>query len=393
MNDTLLEEIKTDELLHIYKTNSPEINNELHNKFHEFPSISDFFKHYTNIDLKLFNENINIFFFQIYSMSDINSLNTFKSSVDQYITDFSQLYIVLNVICKINDSIEKIVTKIKASLPLLYEKHCLDKDYQNKINEIATYMLNTKINKGNYSSTSTLENSENSDEFKSKSNKLLNIEKIELLKDLLEKDLNNKSKPLETPRFEEDLTAIEEKSKENDEAQSNSKKSFKRNNSIDSKFSFMNSNQKIINEKTNEKESNNENENNNIISTNINDYITSIPKNSFFPKFNRCKKRSRFMSCKELNGANYKSDISKNFNLKVPMNECSEKIIVNEDSKMYADLLEIIFELYKNKKISYEQKVKLKKLSIKKCPKILNVYKKFQNVDNEKLIEGLKELV
>ena len=366
MNDTLLEEIKTDELLHIYKTNSPEINNELHNKFHEFPSISDFFKHYTNIDIKLFNENINIFFFQIYSMSDINSLNTFKSRVDQYITGFSQLYIVLNVICKINDSIEKIVTKIKASLPLLYEKHCLDKDYQNKINEIATYMLNTNINKGNYSSTSTLENSENSDEFKSKSNKLLNIEKIELLKDLLEKDLNNKSKPLETPRFEEDLTAIEEKSKENDEAQSNSKKSFKRNNSIDSKFSFMNSNQKIINEKTNEKESNNENENNNIISTNINDYITSIPKNSFFPKFNRCKKRSRFMSCKELNGANYKSDISKNFNLKVPMNECSEKIIVNEDSKMYADLLEIIFELYKNKKISYEQKVKLKKLSIKK---------------------------
>ena len=38
---------------------------------------------------------------------------------------------------------------------------------------------------------------------------------------------------------------------------------FKRNNSIDSKFSFTNSNQKLINEKTNEKESNIENENNN----------------------------------------------------------------------------------------------------------------------------------
>jgi hypothetical protein len=130
-------------------------------------------------------------------------------------------------------------------------------------------MLNTNINKGNYSSTSTLENSENSDEFKSKSNKLLNIEKIELLKDLLEKDLNNKSKPLETPRFEEDLTAIEEKSKENDEAQSNSKKSFKRNNSIDSKFYFMNSNQKIINEKTNEKTENVKNKNQNNINEGI----------------------------------------------------------------------------------------------------------------------------
>jgi hypothetical protein len=393
MNDSLLEEIKTDELLHIYKTNSPEINNELHNKFHQFPSITDFFKHYTNINIKLFNENINIFFSQIYTIADINSLNTFKSSVDQYITDFSQLYIVLNAICKINESIEKIVTKIKLSLPLLYERHCLDKDYQNKINEIATYMLNTNINRGNYSSTSTLENSENSEEFQSKSNKLLNIEKIDLLKDLLEKDLNNKSKPLETPRFEENLTSIKEKSKENEEARTNSKKSIKRNNSTDSNFSFMNSNQKLINEKSNKKDNNIENENNNIISANINDYITSVPKNSFMTKFNHLKKRNRFVSSKELNGANYKSDISKNFNLNVPMNEHSEKIIVNEDSKMYADLLDIIFELYKNKKISYEQKVKLKKLIIRKCPKILNVYKSFQNVDNEKLIEGLKELV
>ena len=87
MSDSLLEEIKTDELLHIYKTNSPKINNELLHKFHEFPSVSDFFKHYTNIDIKLFNENINLFFFQILSMADINSLNTFKSRVDQYITD------------------------------------------------------------------------------------------------------------------------------------------------------------------------------------------------------------------------------------------------------------------------------------------------------------------
>ena len=75
------------------------------------------------------------------------------------------------------------------------------------------------------------------------------------------------------------------------------------------------------------------------------------------------------------------------------MNECSEKMVIKEDSKMYADLLEIIFELYKNKKITYEQKVKLKKLIIKKCPKILKVYKSFHNIDNEKLIEGLKELV
>ena len=179
MTDSLFEEIKTDELYHLYQTNSTKINKELLQKFKEFPIITDFFKHYTNIDIKLLNENIKIFFLQITSIADINCLNTFESSAEQYITDFSQLYIVLNAICKINDSIEKIVSKINSNLPMLYEKHCLDKDYQNKINEITRYMLNSN-NKGNTSSNSTFDNSENSFEFKAKSNKLLNIEKIEL---------------------------------------------------------------------------------------------------------------------------------------------------------------------------------------------------------------------
>ena len=56
-------------------------------------------------------------------------------------------------------------------------------------------------------------------------------------------------------------------------------------------------------------------------------------------------------------------------------------------------LLEDIYELYQNGKITYEQKVKLKKLIIIKCPKILSVYKKFQNIDSEKLTEELKDLV
>ena len=78
---------------------------------------------------------------------------------------------------------------------------------------------------------------------------------------------------------------------------------------------------------------------------------------------------------------------------KIPFHESSEKVMINEDSKMYADLLEIIYELYQNGKITYEQKVKLKKLIIKKCPKILSIYKNFQSDDNEKLAEQLKELV
>ena len=385
MSDSLFEEIKTDELYHLYKTNSSKINTELQHKFNQYPVITDFFKHYTNIDIKLFNENINVFFLQISTIADINSLNTFKSSADQYITDFSQLYLVLNAICKINNSIEKIVTKIKSSLPLLYDKHCLDKDYQNKINEIAKYMLNTNIKRINTSSYSTNENSENSTEFKSRSNKNPNIEKIELLKDLLGKNSNKTSKfnYLDTPKFQEDLIHInsDDKSSEGDNTLSTNKKS-------ESKFTFMDNND---NKEQKKEKDNVENQDDNIMSDDINDYITSVPQNLSIPKFKSLKRKGRYKSCKELIGNNLKPNIDNNFHSNDK--EMSEKLILNEDSKMYADLLEIIYELYKNEKITYEQKVKLKKLIIKRCPKILNVYISYQNIDNEKLIEELKELV
>ena len=135
----------------------------------------------------------------------------------------------------------------------------------------------------------------------------------------------------------------------------------------------------------------------NIKSNDINDYITSIPRDSLVNKNKHIKKKSIYQSCKNLTNKCYgdskENDFELNKDEEFPFHERSEKVIINEDSKMYADLLEDIYELYQNGKITYEQKVKLKKLIIIKCPKILSVYKKFQNIDSEKLTEELKELV
>ena len=65
MIDSIFEELKSEELYHLYKTNSTQINKELIQKFKDFPVLTDFFKHFTNIDIKLLNENINLFFLQI----------------------------------------------------------------------------------------------------------------------------------------------------------------------------------------------------------------------------------------------------------------------------------------------------------------------------------------
>jgi predicted HTH domain antitoxin len=70
----------------------------------------------------------------------------------------------------------------------------------------------------------------------------------------------------------------------------------------------------------------------------------------------------------------------------------SSHLFMKEDAKKYAELLEIIIELYKNKKISLEQKIKLKKLTVCRSPKILNIYNYF-NYDNEKFIKELKQII
>lgn len=401
MSESFIEEIKSEELYHLYKTNSTQIDKELLQKFKEFPIITDFFKHFTNIDIKLLHQNINIFFLPISSIADLNSLNTFESSIEQYISDFSQLYLVLNAICKIKDTIEKIVTKINSSLPMLYQKHNLDKDYQNKINEITRYMLNTN-NRGNISSNSTFDNSENSFNYQTKSNKSLNIEKIELIKDLLGKEYNNHkalTEVIDTPRFNNDLNNKEIIPLQKEECASYEEKQLRKN-SLESKFTFRENNQ--TQEKENLKDNLNKRENlknneDNILGNDVNDYITSVPKSLFTKKNKSMKKRNIYHSFKDLTSKKFRDNEVKAFELnieeKIPFHESSGKLIANEDSKMYADLLEIIFELYKKGKISYEQKVELKKLIIKKCPKILNVYKTFQNIDNEKLVNELKGLI
>jgi chromatin segregation and condensation protein Rec8/ScpA/Scc1 (kleisin family) len=88
-------------------------------------------------------------------------------------------------------------------------------------------------------------------------------------------------------------------------------------------------------------------------------------------------------------------DNTSNFNSleKINFNKFSSRhLFISNESKMYADLFEIIIELYKSKKISLEQKLKLKKLIICKNPQILSVYKYF-DVDNEKFIKQLKKII
>jgi hypothetical protein len=251
---------------------------------------------------------------------------------------------------------------------------------------------------------------------------------------------NNNSNFLnETPRFK-NLTNDNPSSNNNNsnevknndiDANMNSNLNFRKKTSFDSVFTLS---QNINNNNNNNNNLNgNEKEKENIInksinitsinntkdstqnneSNNLNDYITSIQKDVYFAKSSKRRQSCRFKSYKSnltvnkiernksidiINNVNLFSslkDNKSNFNsfekIKSPKFSSGHLFISNE-SKMYTDLFEIIIELYKSKKISLEQKLKLKKLIICKNPQILNVYKYF-NVNNEKFVKQLKKII
>ena len=430
-------EMKINELYHLYKTNSSQMNLELFSRIQNFSTSNDFFKHYMNKDIKLFYENMDNFIYQLSSITRQSDIK-FDSQIDQYISDFSYIFVLFNIISKINKSLENILLNEKSTLYNLYEKYQLDKNLQEKFNECIDNLLHISTKKKfshNFSCKSTKDNSNDSliynrqsnfIDFNNESKEFSQSDKIPVVvKDLLgynnlnkeQNNINNINVINKTPRFNNLLNV--NPSYSNNENNNNDLIIEK--NSKDSEFTFTsnknininieNENKYFINNNRNKTEIKDNNYNKE--SDDINDYITSIQKDAYLIKPIKTRRKSCMIrtfkpkNSPEKNCNKSNDDLSKRnlFFSNKSNNNNFEKIqsykklhastgqlFKKEESKKYADLLEIIIELYKFKKINLEQKLKLKRLIICKSPKILNVYK-FFNTDNEKFVIELKKII
>ena len=84
---------------------------------------------------------MNNFINEISSLTNENKKDLFNAKVDKYISDFSTIYVVFNLITKINDSLESILLNTKDHLSKLYEKYKLDENNREKINQCIEQML------------------------------------------------------------------------------------------------------------------------------------------------------------------------------------------------------------------------------------------------------------
>ena len=97
------------------------MNLELFSRIQNFSTSNDFFKHYMNKDIKLFYENMDNFIYQLSSITRQSDIK-FDSQIDQYISDFSYIFVLFNIISKINKSLKNLLLNEKSTLYNLYEK-------------------------------------------------------------------------------------------------------------------------------------------------------------------------------------------------------------------------------------------------------------------------------
>ena len=429
-------EMKINDLYYLYKTNSSPINLQIYSKFQNFLTSSEFFKHYINKDIKIFFDSFDNFIQQLSSLSIQTNQIKFKSKIDQYISDFSYIYLLFNLISKLNDSLTSIILNTKNNLSNLYTNYHIDKNKQERFDEYINNILHNYPSEQNsqniLSKSSTKNNSNLSLDYNylnwSNENNENNKQQI-LIKDLLGKEeeqnnileiLNNK-----TPKFNDINPSLSNKNNNNNLNINNQKNDNDNDNEYhfkiirrksDSEFTLSKKEVNDNNHKKKGKKKENENkiitnkESNDNLSNDISDYITSFNPDDFNIK--RSKKRNASYTKKHVyshknlnicqsNDGNIKGLFNsykvnyaklKNDDVYKKMHVSSGHLFMKEESKIYAELLEIIIELYRKQIITIEQKLKLKKLIICKSPKILNVYYLY-NHDNEKLIKELKDII
>lgn len=429
------DEMKINELFPLFKTKMSPMDIDIISKLQYFSTSTNFFKHYMNKDIKKLYEHMNILIYELSSLTDENKNNKFNDKVDKYISDFSYIYVCFNLIIKINEALLSILLNTKNYLSKLYKKYGLDKNYEERINKCIQHMIpiyqNDIVKKNTFSNSLNKANSNfniinlNDENNENKEFSNSNKEQI-LINDLLGKDQSNLDS--NTPRFnnENNFCSSILNNKESSNMNNNDKEeiyynfNLEKQKSLDSQFTLSPNKKNIVkNEEKTEKEYIKSNNINNISNKDsedtddIKNYISNISpedvtirrpksrKSCIIKSINSKENKYRNRSIDNLYNnrglfSTYKGDTynlkTENKGLLKKLHISSEHLFMKENAKKYAELLEIIYGLYKNNKINLEEKIKIKKLIICKSPKILNIYENFNN-DNDKFINELKRII
>ena len=355
-----------EEVYNLFKTFSSKINDKISEKIYNFEHTIDFFGFYSNKDIKnLFsifelkqNENTDEYF------------SSFKTDIDQYISCISHIILSIKLFLKIHDILTKIVINAKNYLSRLKHENKLENYNQDFLFLCleSLFKIPETNQKSNNSRASTVLSSNISSCKDTPKNSLFskysNDYKIEVFSNgEIESIIYDNE---QTPRFESES----DEELENQEKKNSNLKNSIENNSLIKQESVLTLSKYVFVEES-------------LTPQNFESKLIESP-------IIKSKKRN-FSTQKNSQTANF----DKHTITSILFNE-NEIINKNNNNKNhYMNLLEMISEMYKTGLINSEEKVKLKKLVIKKSKKIeylyYNIYLNTKNNKN-KLVNEVKKI-
>ena len=354
-----------EKMYNLFKTYSSKTNKKISEKINIFKYNIDFFKFYSNKDIK----NL-LYIFELEISENDESFSSFKSYIERYIYCIAQIILSVKLFLKTQDILTKIVINTKSNLSKLKYENKLENSNQDYLSLYLESLLkisgsNTKF----HSSASTLfiNNISSFEDIPKNSilrkftneNKIDNLPKVEIEPVLYENQ--------QTPRFELE---------KDEEFKNQEKKNYNLENSIENNFpskkdSVLTLSKFVFAE-------------NPFTSHNLETKL--LGKNTTKPKIKNNTTREKMPQSEHINS------VKKN---KRVFSE-NDFITKNKKKNHYRNLLEMINKMYKKGMIYSEEKLKLKQLVIEKSIKIdyfyYNIYKNSKN-DNNILITEVKKIV
>ena len=406
---------------YVFNTTSSKDSSDIISKIEKYENTLDFFKHYTNIDIKNFFksiQNLDNIYSSLYSE---NNINNFNLKIDRYISALSNIYLLSNLISKNKLILNKAIDNAKKDLNIFCMENKINKNIHKKLNNYISNLLGIeiedkknkikmpisfKIEKSNICIINGKGNNINIEH--SINNSSLNQEKT---RDITH--IYNTSKiteenfilDLRTPSFPKNRNSSQIINDNNDNNDNNDKL-----NDIGSKkgslMSLCNKENDELNKNFSKKES-------------IHSLYTLASKSKF--KEEKVKgassKFNRIIPDEIINRNNINNNLNSNKNIKrssqfllTSRKRTDNNLVKNEiknkkqnfsstnlkssnETKMYKDLLIFINNLFKKEIINSEEKIKLKQLIIVKSDKLENIYGIYYPDDKDTLIIELKNLI
>ena len=138
---------------YIFKSTSSEDSSEIKSKLEKYETTDEFFKFYTNKDIKtifkLYEEIDSIYS----SLNNENNSKNIISKIDIYISNLSKLFLLSNLISKNRIILDKTIYKTKKFMDKIFLDNNLNKNIQKKINNYVLNLLGVpskKSKKKNY---------------------------------------------------------------------------------------------------------------------------------------------------------------------------------------------------------------------------------------------------